>query len=979
MDAGDDIEDSFKLKDLWQTSSFALETLPPLESTHFDSALSDIPNGLFSSPLHDFSKNDSILYEINVFGTDDTENLSVELPDVAQSSTDDDNTDINSTSEDQDQDQDNPWNIGSLLEYLHEAPTGGPKLASWDGFLDRHYKEPASAYLSEFGNRGFDAALSHQATVSGLENAGRIIRSSVFLDSLIRLGLGWNSMLFHYNEQKRVFEKSIQDIRITGLSLKALDSMISDISRCGTDVQRIRKFVRANPSITDQPSALSSLASALSVLLYSLEKQLSGHLRVNVSLIQVHNLFQKCGHLVSTLADIATTAEKARSESDVISVLLSKSEDYEQRVPWLANTLHELIRRCTKPWLSLVETWIGLKSEKLLLGQGQSMSNSFVEVEQFRNLTDTALRPATVDYIYHPEFVPSSLPSEQARLLFETGKALRLLKQNQPDHPISRSDIVEAAEAPSLTCAFSWTHIEEIQRRANEYESRLRREITRYNGGDTSRPRAGTRHGEPEHGRKEMYSDDIPDNNFELIDLDDEQHVTGLLASNAQMESDKLYQDTEGNEFFSPQSLIQHDAAFGPPLGSVLYLSLGPTLAVQAKLVDFSCLHLLFKKYKLRYHLTLQWRFQLLGDGTFSSRLSHSLFDPEMSSGERRSGVARGGFHTGLRLGNRDTWPPASSELRLVLMGLLRDCYDAGESELILSARPDAEGKELPGNLSFAIRDLTGSEMIKCKDPNAIEALDFLRMQYKPSTTLESVITPKSLEKYDHLFKYLLRLLRMVSVVNGLIRDSTARTSLSGDTHNIFQEFRIESHHFVNALNDYAFQVAIGMNWHRFESALSAIESCIDRGDIDGTIEIAGSLHKLRKYHEDVLDQILFSLFLVDPKKQSRRSSSLKQVAKLLQEIFGTILAFMPLSKLDGEHGLRSSNEKTVYRLHVTFRKQVGNLVQFLRELDGKRALSTSSSKGGDASRGNAGGMSARGTSSIFEYLLLRLDMKQYY
>lgn len=936
----------------------------------------DIPNGLFNYPLHNFDKKDSLLYEINVFGNDNTENLSIELPDVAQSTTDDDKTDTNSSVGEKK--QDNPWDIDSLLEYLHETPEDGPKLASWDGFLDRNYKEPASAYLSEFGNRGLDAAISHQATVSGLENAGRIMRSSVFLECIIRLGLGWNSMLFHYNEQKRIFEKSIKDIRVTGISLAALDGMIRDISQCGTDVQRMRKFVRANPSATEQPSALSSLASAVSVLLYSLEKQISAHLRVSVSLIEVHNLFQKCAHLVGTLVDIITAAEKLRSESDIISVLLSKSEDHEQRVPWLSNTLYELVQRCTKPWLASVETWIGLKSEKSLHGQGQLMANSFVEVEQSHKSNNITSGPAGIDYIYHPECVPSSLPAEQAHLLFETGKALRLLKHNQPDHPIARADVVEAAEAPSLTCAFNWSHIEQIQRRANEYESRLRREITRYNNGDASRSRPGTRHGGVEPDRKEIVADDDAEVNFELIDLDGEKHVTGLLANNTHMECDKLYEDTEESQFFSPQTTIQPNTVFGPPLGSVLYLSLAPTLSVQAKLVDYSCLHLLFKKHKLRYHLTLQWRFQLLGDGVFASRLSHSLFDPEMTSGERKSGVARGGFHTGLRLGNRDTWPPASSELRLVLMGLLSDCYDTCENDTVFSEQPETKEKELPGNLSFAIRDLTGNELIKCKDPNAIEALDFLRMQYKPSTTIESVITPKSLEKYDQLFKFLLRLSRMISVVNGLIRDSTARTSLSGDTHNIFQQFRIESHHFITALNDYTFQVAIGTNWQRFETTLHAIESCIDRDDVDGTIEIAGSLHRLRKYHEDVLDQILFSVFLMDPKdpkSQSRRSEPLKQVNTTLEEIFGTILSFMPLSRLDGEHGIRNQNEKTVYRLHILFRKNVNKLMMFLRGLDGKRAGLSASKASGSGSRG----MSARGTSSIYEYLLLRLDMKQYY
>lgn len=990
MEIGDDIDDPFRLKDLWQSSSFSLQSLEPLESVHFDLAIPgpytcatlfrhllilltiDDPKGIFSTSLHEFDKSQSLLYDLNIFGTDNTENLSIPA-DLEESTTDDEKTDRNPSLEGE---EESPWTLDSILQTLNQEPKDGPILHSWDGFLDKQYKEPASAYLSEFGNKGFDAALTHQASVNGLENAGRVLRSTVFIDCFIRLGLGWNSMLFHYNEQKRMFEKSIQDIRISGVSLTALDGIISDVSRCGTDVQRIRRFVRTNPSVPEQPSALSSLSSASAILLYSLEKQLSGHLRVNSSLIQVYNLFKKCGDLVRTLAEIITAAESAQSESDVITVLLSKCEDFEQRYPWLANTLHELIHRCTEPWLSSVELWIGLKSEKPLFAEGCGMKNGFVEVEHPLTHANVALKPTIMEYIYHPEFVPSSLPAEQARLLFETGKALRLLKQNLPDHPISRIDVVEASEAPPLTCAFSWAHIEQIQRRATDYESRLRREIARYNYGDTSRSRPGTQHGVAEPDKEEILYPTDKDENFELIDLEDKQNVTGLLASNSHMESDQLYQKTEEKEFFSPHSLIQHDAAFGPPLGSVLYLSLGPTLAVQAKLIDYSCLHLLFKQYRLRYHLSLQWRFQLLGDGTFASRLSHSLFDPEMTSSERKSGVARGGFHTGLQLGSRDTWPPASSELRLVLMGLLSDCYNATEPDRILSMQPETKEKELPGNLSFAIRDLTGNELIKCKDPNAIEALDFLRLQYKPSTTAESIITPKSLQKYDHLFRYLLRLLRMISVVNSLVRHSTARRSLSGDTHNIFQKFRIESHHFITTLNNYVFQVAIGMNWQRFEDTLSEIESCIDRGDIDGTIEIAGSLHRLRKYHEDVLDQILFSLFLPSEEKDGRRGrGGLGRVNKLIEEIFGTILAFMPLSRLDGESGVRSQNEKAVYRLYVTFRKQVGTFVHFLRGLDGKRAVS----KSRNAQLSGSGYMSARGTLSIFEYLLVRLDMKQYY
>jgi hypothetical protein len=38
MDVGDDIEDPFKLRDLWQSSNFTLGSLPPLEPVHLDLA-----------------------------------------------------------------------------------------------------------------------------------------------------------------------------------------------------------------------------------------------------------------------------------------------------------------------------------------------------------------------------------------------------------------------------------------------------------------------------------------------------------------------------------------------------------------------------------------------------------------------------------------------------------------------------------------------------------------------------------------------------------------------------------------------------------------------------------------------------------------------------------------------------------------------------------------------------------------------------
>jgi hypothetical protein len=282
--------------------------------------------------------------------------------------------------------------------------------------------------------------------------------------------------------------------------------------------------------------------------------------------------------------------------------------------------------------------------------------------------------------------------------------------------------------------------------------------------------------------------------------------------------------------------------------------------------------------------------------------------------------------------------------------------------------RHHGKDKELPGGLSFAIRELTGEELAKCQNPNSIEALDFLRLQYKPPPVLESVITTESLRKYDRLFKHLLRLSRMLSVVRILIRDSTSRFSTSNMTRTLAQKFRVEALHFVQSLNDYASQVGVNYAWERFDKTLLKIEDCIDRGDIDGTIGHAQSLHGLKEYHEDVLDQILFALLL--SKKHAR-------AARLLEGIFSTILAFATLSKENGVdeecQKTRASNDKSIRQLHAVFTKQVRGFVGFLRGLDG---VGTCRSRGKYPDLGRGSDVDI---DSVFMHLLLRLDMNQYY
>ncbi|KAJ5676989.1 uncharacterized protein N7477_002622 [Penicillium maclennaniae] len=925
--------DPFSSESLWRLSKFSLEALQPLETLPWNTDLPDVSGSLIHQSTNTHDKIDPI-WTLNLFATN-CESLELAPASILE--------------------EENIWDIDLLQEESgHVAP-----LKSWERYQDRSFQEPVSAYFSESGAKGFDAALARQST-QGRDIAGRLVRDDVFIRSLLRLGLGWSSVFFRFNQKKMAFERFVEDIRVSGVSLKVLDAAITQILQCGTDMQRVRAFVSTPPTKFGDISAKFTLRGTVAVIIYNLERQILAHSRQVVSLLQVTALFSRCADLIGALAEFVDAVEKAVTDAKVISGVIQWAAFVAQKFAWMENLAHEVVVQVTAPWFSFMEGWIGLRPEESALNELLASGRTFIKEELHEDPGRFKSAPSRVEYIYDGSHMPSFIPEDQARSIFESGRSLRLLKKSHPQHPIARRDVLARTGQLRLEYATSWADIERIQKRALEYESSLRAEILRYHRGDsTAQPEMF----DSTHDTSESSSNEIVENTFELFDIDDEKHVSGSVMDGKTLSNDKVSQMLQKARDPCPDSISFGDR-FGPELASSLYLSLAPIISSQAQLIDFSCLHHLFKEHDVRHHLNLQWRFQLLGDGSFASRLSNSLFDPEMDSGERKAGKVRGGVHTGLRLGNRDTWPPASSELRLVLIGILGDCYFSdAEPEQPDNAQQEREN-ELPGGLNFSIRELTNEEIKRCKDPNAIEALDFLRLQYKPPETLEALITSRSLKKYDRLFKQLLRLLRMVSVVKGLVRDSTSRESLTGDIRNVFQRFRIDAQHFVLAVSDYCFHVGIGSIWTNFQKTLSRIERCLDRGDIDGTIEAAHSVPRLRDYHEDVLDQMLFALLL------SKRHA---QAAKLLENIFSVILAFSSLSKAEGVSGLRHENEGAALHLYSTFRKQASAFVGYLRSLDPGNSSAKIMAKSGAAFSLQNEPM------SVFEHLRVRLDVREYY
>lgn len=319
----------------------------------------------------------------------------------------------------------------------------------------------------------------------------------------------------------------------------------------------------------------------------------------------------------------------------------------------------------------------------------------------------------------------------------------------------------------------------------------------------------------------------------------------------------------------------------------------------------------------------------------------------------------------GLNLGSRDSWPPASSELRLALMGVLTDSFNESSGEQTGIHGAGKEG-ELPGGLSFAVRDMTTEELERCMDPNGIEALDFLKLQYKPPEPLEAIITPTALYRYDRLFKLLLRVLRMLFVVGKLFRDANSRASRWSGVDPIAQRFRIEAGHFVGAVGGYMFETGVGSTWVKFDEKLAEIERKLEGDEVEGE-----GLERLRGYHESILDRIMFAT--LTRKRQA-------PVMKLVEDIFVAVLAFARYSheRASGRGGGMDPGE--VAELYKVFRRRVGIFISVCRGLSEKRGY-------GDGRKDLEGrravdaifGTGYKEEGNLLGMLLVRLEMTGYY
>ncbi|KAJ4405562.1 hypothetical protein N0V85_004643, partial [Neurospora sp. IMI 360204] len=825
---------------------------------------------------------------------------------------------------------------------LDDAEPKTPEYKSWEAFNPTAHHGPSDAvFISEAGPVAFDALIT-EIPDDGTEPVPDILDNTLYYACLLGLAQGRSSVLFSWDSEKGSFVKTAPHLRISGVSVQLIQGMDQLCLDCGNAVKALASFSESAYFESPTPTSVA-LAKVLDQLVLAVQTEVAARNKAVRSILQLQYVVMPAHAILTYFHALSKKLAQEKTEAGMLSCLFREAQAVEYQGGLLPEVTCEVLRLASKPWIEFVEEWIGLKNEEGAPISKTGSGKSFVKVADKMWIDDHGFELEESDFFLDEDRMPSFVPQDIARSIFDTGRNLRFLKEHHPDHFLSKRNVVALTKPPKLEWQFSWESITLLEMRVNEYKAAVTRLVQGAASGDQFSTSPSATH-EPNEYKLTYFG------------KSEEEVAAAVLASINQLaqpldnhESDDELTTMLHNRLYSTSGQpTNKEEGFNPHWSLVPLLSFGSLVDTQSKLVNDECMKLLLGPHKLRVHTNLMRQYFLLGNGMLCSRLSHALFDPDLESAERKAGVAFSGGVMGLRLGGRDTWPPASSELRLALMGVLSDCYEAPAGEKDNSEKEEAAemGKsmlsrtyssDLPGDLSFAVRDLTSEEINKCMDPDGLEALDFLRLSYKAPSGLQYIMTPVILLKYDRINKHLLRILRMLYVVNHLSRDVqllARRSRLSNATI----RFCTEANHFVSKMAAYFFDSGITTIWNQFDEWLDSVEAELlgTRAGSDGhgaddsaSVEQTGSgtshrpssnpKHKkscspdlVSDKQSHYLDEIMSALFL--RKRQT-------PVLKLLEEIFTIILRFARLMRSHNTNNKKPATTTTTTTTSSTSKK----------------------------------------------------------
>ncbi|GAM85215.1 hypothetical protein ANO11243_032190 [Dothideomycetidae sp. 11243] len=701
------------------------------------------------------------------------------------------------------------WSISDICKAEYE-----PRLKTWDAFLHLAQPDQHPSLLSEAGPRVFDALLSERQVDGRL-----LLDPELALRCLSLLAQGRSSPLFFRNASDPGFSAFEQGhFRVSGLSDSTLESLIRDCKSIGDRTTSVVDFtedvLRARHSSVTQVA----MATCFRILLDADHRRLAKTSPSLRSFVQLQSLFKLTDVLLDLLCQLRdgyTAAIDERSVLESIFVTLSRLLA-SQSV--LSHTCRAIRLTIAGPIVARLLQLLGLRQIELA---DHEPANTFV---------DDLVSNHSANNTGSDQAMFGLLTDEERIIARDIVQGLGLLRDASSSHPLIQGHCPSSLEALFMDDTHT-VNTDMIQQRAKEYEEAVMLAL------HDAPPPESTRGLDDSSFHQDFFKADSESTYLDtFVDLgnrfseipDIESALDNSLSLAFEKDVDKSEVLDRGHESLlcvEEQSIMQ---------------PLRPLVNSQSRLVNHAVMRVVFLGENLLDHLSLQRQYHLFGNGLFLKRLQMALFDSTASSPRDRAKV-EGNF--GLRMDARSSrWPPASSELRLSLAGILSDSY-ANTSNI--------KTKDLPGGLSFAVRELSEGEITAVLDPSSPQALDFLRLQYHPTPGLQTVFTPHILTKYDSIFRFLLSLTRQSHLTKIMTH------TLSSQPRSRIHSFVHQAAHVISTLTTHIFDLGIAVPWDGFITSVQDMQKFLSSHP-DRQIRIS----TLADMHTSALDRIRTRLFL---------------------------------------------------------------------------------------------------------------------
>ncbi|KAJ3823716.1 gamma-tubulin complex, DGRIP91/SPC98 component protein [Lentinula raphanica] len=830
------------------------------------------------------------------------------------------------------------------------------RIHSWDNLRQNiPSKSSSGCFLSEQDDIVY-AAASHRA-LPILQNSKTVVQYIPLQDLLKNMKLtllGFSSELHEWNPvRERFCDIGLsQEIRkrliIEGKGELVSSDFVSRFIQIGTLLRRLETLVEQLRSKFNIGPTMHAFAHALSTCLIQIRRSLASGPPAEDQLckrqLTLNSIFMYYDHHLETLIALASLCKRDRVELSPENyesipsspqVLLSLIYEH------LLNHIEHQSSRSVNATIAFILT--------------RASTEYFKEVSRTIGFSHHTSSPGGEDSL--PGY-PTFFPSELVDALPIAQKSLKLLWIAQPNHPMLKSSSSNAVR-------WFWTP-EDMLAAVNNHKTMLADHGMSANSTRRSLP------ADPLENSLPIIAE------FRIFDLEPGQLFGQSCFDMTYTSAPTLALETFIERF--PSSF----PPIAPTLPHVTSLVLKPLL-LHATMLSTTLLSLFLSlppPLDIHSHLQLLRSYLLLMSPSFRRRLSAVLFSDSgnfdadvvtsnpsafgfLRHGTQKADLQRKTWAVGLApaLFQRATWPPVDTDLSYFLRTVILDSF---EVKLNDDSARRSRVEEIENRLGFAIRDPGTNAW---SNPLHVEALDFLYMEYKPPQPLDVIITPDVISKYQRVFSFLLRILRVQHAIHAVYRMSTSEDPCIfvtlASARKMVLHFRFMAQSFISNLIGYVYDTAIAGNLDPFLAELkgTAIHPDTTHADFSDVFTLAEA-------HSQIMDSVLTACLLRGSQKIA--GGTLRDALELVLD-FAVLIGDLYRGRLE-EYQAASVLE----RLYLQFQKKMAYLIEILsstvdKNVSLRASLEIPHPAGAKASRKSVGGMEA------LSHLLIRLDLGEFW